>query len=44
LQWLAEIISNRFGRWAVFHYYQIPFLDLVSQEEVTNIQGTSSFA
>ena len=41
LEWLGKKVSNHFGCWAVLNC-QVAFLNLVGQEEVTNVNGTSS--
>ena len=41
LEWFGKKVSNHFGCWAVLNC-QVAFLNLVGQEEVTNVNGTSS--
>ena len=43
LQWFGEEVSNHFGGWAVINC-QVAFFNLVGQEEITNVEGTSSLA
>ena len=41
LKRFGKKVSNHFGAWAVFNC-QVAFLNLVGQEEITDVNGTSS--
>ena len=43
LQWFGEEVANHLGGWAKFNG-QVALFNLVGQEEVTNVEGTSSLA
>ena len=43
LQWFGTEVSNHFGGWAIINS-QVALFNLVGQEEVTNVEGTSSHA